>query len=78
MAVVVLVVVVGWLEMVDKCDDAAGEGNQRHGPLTDMVFLLDITPCVHSSRLGRIKQKRGIIVRRRKRRGRGREREKGR
>lgn len=39
MVVVVLVlVVVGWPERVDKCDDAAGEGNQRHGPLTDMIF----------------------------------------
>ena len=28
--------------MVEKCEDAAGEGSQRHGPLTDMVYTPDI------------------------------------
>ena len=38
LVLVLVLVAVGWPERVDKCDEAAGEGNQRHGPLTDMIF----------------------------------------
>lgn len=34
--------------MVEKCEDAAGEGSQRHGPLTDMVYTPDIYQGVFS------------------------------